>query len=155
MHTFPSPLELSKWIHFTLERQNCNRRIGNVFSECLLTQASTCKSSRSYLLSVPVTASPGLSQTHIVFCLLDWWVRMSLYERVWLDDQPVLLPTQTCPWLFSAADHHKIRLKGIWRQVCQPISLPNPWWWLSNSCHLWWKFTVVALISDGPGICWK
>lgn len=31
MHTFPSPLELSKWIHFTLERQNCNRRIGNVF----------------------------------------------------------------------------------------------------------------------------
>lgn len=80
---------------------------------------------------------------------------LSLYEGVWLDDQPVRLPSQTCLWLFSARDHKKIRLKGIWREVSLLMSLPNPWSWLLNSCNSWWKFRVVPLISARSGTCWK
>ena len=80
---------------------------------------------------------------------------LSRCKRAWLDDQPVQVPAQTFLYSFSTADHQKIRLKGIWREVTQLISLPNPWWWISNSCNSWCKFTVVLPISARSGICWK
>lgn len=152
----PSPLELSKWIHFTHERQYCNRRILNGFYWVSLYSDKHLRKFTDLPALCPHHSIPGaVTASHRILpsglvgqndVLSSWhqgsnpmtasklspphsdivgykccdrgvgFSTLGLYERAWLDGQPVQLPAQTCLGLFSAADHQKIRLKGNWSQ---------------------------------------
>lgn len=106
-------------------------------------------STRSLILQLTVNCHLQLHYGVQVFCWGVGFSSLSLHGRLWLDEHH--FHCQLSDYFLQK----KIRLKGIWREVRQLISLPNPWRLLSNSSNSWWKFTVIPPISATSGILWK